>query len=53
MLTKEQEMELDRRVANYITGVRRTTTAQKDMIKAWAQRYRISQEQELLKRCKH
>lgn len=53
MLTKQQKKKVNLMVSNYETGLLKTSNASRHIIKAWAQRYRIAMEQELMKQDKH
>jgi len=52
MLTKKQKREIDRKVNNYQAGMLKTSKAEPSLIRAWAQRFRITLELELQKQCK-
>lgn len=52
MLSKNQIKELDARERSYYYGMIKTTKAPIHLVKAWAQRYRISIQQHLQKQCK-
>lgn len=52
MLTKEQKLYVEFKVAKYIEGMKRTHKADDSLIRAWGQRYRIAMERVLEKQGK-
>jgi len=52
MLTKKQKAKITVMQKRYVVGMQKTSNAPKDLIWAWAQRYRIAIEQELLRQRK-